>query len=92
MMDTILNLGLNDDNVKKLAEKTNDARFAYDCYRRLLQMFGEVVYGIPMLAFDTYFDDFKNQHNYENDADISAEGLQTICERFKEIYREEVYK
>lgn len=59
MMDTILNLGLNDDNVKKLAEKTNDARFAYDCYRRLLQMFGEVVYGIPMLAFDTYFDDFK---------------------------------
>lgn len=59
MMDTILNLGLNDDNVKKLADKTNDARFAYDCYRRLLQMFGEVVYGIPMLAFDTYFDDFK---------------------------------
>lgn len=49
MMDTILNLGLNDDNVKKLADKTNDARFAYDCYRRLLQMFGEVVYGIPML-------------------------------------------
>ena len=46
MMDTILNLGLNDDNVKKLADKTNDARFAYDCYRRLLQMFGEVVYGI----------------------------------------------
>ena len=59
MMDTILNLGLNDDNVKKLADKTNDARFAYDCYRRLLQMFGEVVYGIPMMAFDTYFDDFK---------------------------------
>ncbi|EFS16361.1 MULTISPECIES: pyruvate, phosphate dikinase [Staphylococcus] len=92
MMDTILNLGLNDDNVKKLADKTNDARFAYDCYRRLLQMFGEVVYGIPMLEFDTYFDDFKNKHNYKNDADIPADGLQTICERFKEIYREEVYK
>lgn len=92
MMDTILNLGLNDDNVKKLADKTNDARFAYDCYRRLLQMFGEVVYGIPMLAFDTYFDDFKNKHDYKNDADIPADGLQTICERFKEIYREEVYK
>ena len=92
MMDTILNLGLNDDNVKKLADKTNDARFAYDCYRRLLQMFGEVVYGIPMMAFDTYFDDFKNKHNYKNDADIPADGLQTICERFKEIYREEVYK
>lgn len=92
MMDTILNLGLNDDNVKKLADKTNDARFAYDCYRRLLQMFGEVVYGIPMLEFDTYFDDFKNKHNYKNDADIPADSLQTICERFKEIYREEVYK
>ena len=54
MMDTILNLGLNDDNVKKLADKTGDARFAYDCYRRLLQMFGEVVYNVPMQAFDTY--------------------------------------
>ncbi|MDU3186400.1 MAG: PEP/pyruvate-binding domain-containing protein, partial [Staphylococcus epidermidis] len=86
MMDTILNLGLNDDNVKKLADKTNDARFAYDCYRRLLQMFGEVVYGIPMTAFDTYFNDFKTKHRYQNDAEIPAEGLQTICERYKEIY------
>ena len=50
MMDTILNLGLNDDNVKKLARKTNDERFAYDCYRRLLQMFGEVVYNVPMTS------------------------------------------
>ena len=49
MMDTILNLGLNDDNVKKLVDKTNDARFAYDCYRRLLQMFGEVVYGLSLI-------------------------------------------
>ena len=56
MMDTILNLGLNDDNVEKLAEKTGDKRFAYDCYRRLLQMFGEVVYSVPMQAFDTYFE------------------------------------
>ena len=58
MMDTILNLGLNDDNVKSLLTKQM-MRFAYDCYRRLLQMFGEVVYGIPMTAFDTYFNDFK---------------------------------
>ncbi|KSZ62197.1 pyruvate, orthophosphate dikinase [Staphylococcus epidermidis] len=92
MMDTILNLGLNDDNVKKLVDKTNDARFAYDCYRRLLQMFGEVVYGIPMTAFDTYFNDFKTKHRYQNDAEIPAEGLQTICERYKEIYVEEAYK
>ncbi|MCQ9903731.1 pyruvate, phosphate dikinase, partial [Staphylococcus aureus] len=67
MMDTILNLGLNDDNVKKLADKTGDARFAYDCYRRLLQMFGEVVYNVPMQAFDTYFEDYKQRHNFEND-------------------------
>ncbi|WP_193018395.1 pyruvate, phosphate dikinase [Staphylococcus equorum] len=92
MMDTILNLGLNDDNVKKLAAKTNDARFAYDCYRRLLQMFGEVVYGIPMNAFDTYFNAYKTQHEYQNDADIPAEGLQEICEHFKGIYLDEVYK
>lgn len=92
MMDTILNLGLNDDNVKKLAEKTGDARFAYDCYRRLLQMFGEVVYNVPMQAFDTYFEDYKQQHKFDNDAAITAEGLQEICERFKEIYVEEVYK
>lgn len=92
MMDTILNLGLNDDNVKKLAAKTNDARFAYDCYRRLLQMFGEVVYGIPMNAFDTYFNAYKTQHDYQNDADIPAEGLQEICEHFKGVYLGEVYK
>lgn len=92
MMDTILNLGLNDDNVEKLAQKTNDARFAYDCYRRLLQMFGEVVYGIPMMAFDTYFNDFKNKHSYQSDAEIPAEGLKKICERYKEIYRKEAYK
>ncbi|RIL82490.1 pyruvate, phosphate dikinase, partial [Staphylococcus equorum] len=69
MMDTILNLGLNDDNVEKLAQKTNDARFSYDCYRRLLQMFGEVVYNIPMHAFQTYFDGYKKEHGNETDAD-----------------------
>ena len=72
MMDTILNLGLNDDNVKKLADKTGDARFAYDCYRRLLQMFGEVVYNVPMQAFDTYFEDYKQRHNFENDAQLKV--------------------
>lgn len=92
MMDTILNLGLNDFNVKTLAEKTDDARFAYDCYRRLLQMFGEVVYGIPMTSFDTYFNQYKAQHNYQNDADIPAEGLEEICDHFKSVYLEEVYK
>lgn len=92
MMDTILNLGLNDKNVEKLANNTNDARFAYDCYRRLLQMFGQVVYEIPMHAFESYFNDFKKQKGYVSDADIPAEDLQQICERFKEVYMEEVYK
>ncbi|ARJ51006.1 pyruvate, phosphate dikinase [Staphylococcus lutrae] len=92
MMDTILNLGLNDENVEKLARKTNDARFAYDCYRRLLQMFGEVVYHIPMKAFDTYFNAYKAEHHYDNDADIPAEGLKLLCEQFKTVYMEEVYK
>ncbi|RZI01648.1 pyruvate, phosphate dikinase [Staphylococcus condimenti] len=92
MMDTILNLGLNDENVEKLADKTGDARFAYDCYRRLLQMFGQVVYGIQMNAFDQYFDKYKEEHGYEVDADIPAEGLKEISDRFKEIYVEEVYK
>ncbi|KIX90898.1 pyruvate phosphate dikinase [Staphylococcus microti] len=92
MMDTILNLGLNDANVEKLAEKTNDARFAYDCYRRLLQMFGEVVYNIPMTAFDTYFDGYKKEHGYVNDADIPAEGLKEICNHYKEVYVENAYK
>ncbi|NWK83402.1 pyruvate, phosphate dikinase [Staphylococcus sp. GSSP0090] len=92
MMDTILNLGLNDENVKKLATKTNDSRFAYDCYRRLLQMFGQVVYGIPMTSFDTYFNQYKTQHHYQSDADIPADGLKEICEHFKAVYLDEAYK
>ncbi|VXC87999.1 Pyruvate, phosphate dikinase [Staphylococcus sp. 8AQ] len=88
MMDTILNLGLNDENVEKLANKTNDARFAYDCYRRLLQMFGDVVYGVPMNRFDTYFDNYKKEHQFESDADITADGLKHICEKYKDIYME----
>src|SRR5699024_1012290 len=83
MMDTILNMALNDFNFKTLEENTDNARFAYDCYLRLLQMLGEVVYGIPMTSFDTYFNQYKAQHNYQNDADIPAEGLEEICDHFK---------
>ena len=92
MMDTILNLGLNDKNVEILAQKTGDARFAYDCYRRLLQMFGQVVYGLPMSAFDNYFDQYKHTHNYTFDADIPAEGLQDICNFYKSVYLEQGQK
>lgn len=92
MMDTILNLGLNDDNVEKLAAATGDARFAYDCYRRLLQMFGSVVYNIPMHAFEGFFERFKKEQGHQSDADIPAEDLQVICSHYQEIYMEEVYK
>ncbi|MGV2875657.1 pyruvate, phosphate dikinase [Macrococcus capreoli] len=92
MMDTILNLGLNDENVEKLAAKTNDARFAYDCYRRLLQMFGSVVYNIPMPAFEEYFEAFKKDKGHVTDADIPAEDLKVIVEQYKEIYIEEAHK
>lgn len=92
MMDTILNLGLNDANVETLANKTGDARFAYDCYRRLLQMFGQVVYEIPMEAFEGFFNTFKKEKGYSSDADIPAEDLKRICDQFKDLYVEEAYK
>ncbi|QYA42771.1 pyruvate, phosphate dikinase [Macrococcoides bohemicum] len=92
MMDTILNLGLNDENVEKLAAKTEDARFAYDCYRRLLQMFGSVVYNIPMPAFEEYFEAFKKGKGHATDADVPAEDLKEIVKQYKEIYIEEAHK
>lgn len=92
MMDTILNLGLNDESVESLAQVTNDARFAYDCYRRLLQMFGSVVYNIPMEAFEGFFESFKKEKGHLIDADIPAEDLKVIVEKYKEIYVEEAYK
>ncbi|ATD31247.1 pyruvate, phosphate dikinase [Macrococcoides bohemicum] len=92
MMDTILNLGLNDENVEKLAAKTENARFAYDCYRRLLQMFGSVVYNIPMPAFEEYFEAFKKGKGHATDADVPAEDLKEIVEQYKEIYIEEAHK
>lgn len=88
MMDTILNLGLNDENVERLAQETNDERFAYDCYRRLLQMFGNVVYEIDSSRFENYLDFFKTKHGYESDADFTAEDLKEVVTCFKSIYME----
>src|SRR6056297_1736773 len=67
MMDTILNLGLNDKSVKGLAEKTGNPRFAYDSYRRLIQMFGNVVLGIPNYKFDKFLEAKKEEKNLKND-------------------------
>ena len=92
MMDTILNLGLNDQTVKVLAEKTGDERFAYDCYRRLLQMFGDVVYGIEANRFEQYLDYLKDQYQYQSDTDFTAADLKQIVKVYKEIYQEAIQK
>jgi pyruvate,orthophosphate dikinase len=87
MMDSILNLGLNDDAAAGLAARTGNPRFAYDSYRRLVQMFGEVVEGIDGHAFEEALSDLKRQKNVQLDTELSADDLRTLVETFKEIYR-----
>jgi len=86
MMDTILNLGLNDKAVVGLANKTENERFAYDSYRRFIQMFGDVVLSIPKYKFDYALDDIKEKNNYRNDTELTAENLKELVETFKLIY------
>src|SRR5208337_4316500 len=78
MMDTILNLGLNDESVKALAEKTGNPRFAYDSYRRLIQMFGNVVLDIEKAHFEEVFDKKKHQKKVKLDTDLDAAALQEV--------------
>ncbi len=85
MMNTILNLGLNDETVEGLVAKTGNPRFAYDCYRRFIQMFGEVALGIDMALFDEAFDARKHKVKAKLDTDLSAEDLKAIIEEFKKI-------
>src|SRR5205814_5975095 len=80
MMDTILNLGLNDKSVEALAKRSNNPRVAYDSYRRLIQMFGSVVLEIPKSAFDEVFDAKKKQKKAKLDTDLDARALQEIIE------------
>lgn len=86
MMDTILNLGLNDANVEIFAEVTNNPEFAYDCYRRLLQMFGNVVYGINGNHFEHYLTEYKKKNNIQVDSDLKAADLKQIINYYKEVY------
>src|SRR3712207_6635465 len=72
MMDTVLNLGLNDRSVKGLAEVTSDERFAYDSYRRFVQMYGRIVLGVPGEEFDALFDAAKEAAGTANDAEVPA--------------------
>lgn len=90
MMDTILNLGLNDENVQTLAKITQDERFAYDCYRRLLQMFGDVVYQIDSRKFEDKIAQKKQEVNVKLDYELSADDLKDLIEDYKKIYQEEL--
>jgi pyruvate, orthophosphate dikinase len=89
MMDTILNLGLNDDAVRGLAERTGNARFANDSYRRLIQMYGEVVDGIPGHLFEDGLAKLKSERGAAQDVDLSAEDLAGLVETYKRIYESE---
>lgn len=90
MMDTILNLGLNDDNVEKLAQLTQDERFAYDCYRRLLQMFASVVYEVDINLFEKQLKKIKDQHHLNYDHELSADHLKELVKIYHEIYLKEL--
>ncbi len=89
MMDTILNLGLNDQSVKGLAQITNDNRFAYDCYRRFIAMFGEVVLKINASEFSKVLVRLKKERDIESDLDLNAKDLQVLINKYKEIIKKE---
>src|SRR2546422_940344 len=89
MMDTILNLGLNDDAVEGLVRTTGNPRFAHDSYRRLIQMFGEVVDGIDGHRFEQALGDLKRERGVQQDVDLSPDDLAQLVETFKDIYGQE---
>jgi pyruvate,orthophosphate dikinase len=92
MMNTILNLGLNDETTEGLAKKTGNPRFAYDCYRRFLQMFGEVAFHVDMALFDEAFDARKKKIKTKLDTDLTAEDLKAIIEEYKKIFKKQTGK
>ncbi len=89
MMDTVLNLGLNDVSVKALAKKTNNERFAYDSYRRFIMMFADVVIGVSKSKFERLLDEYKEKVGAKYDTDLSADNLKEIAEKFKQLYKED---
>ena len=92
MMNTILNLGLNDATVEGLVKRTNNPRFAYDSYRRFIQMFGEVALDIDMAKFDDIFDARKHKAKVKLDTDLNAADLQAIIEQYKKLVQKETKK
>jgi pyruvate,orthophosphate dikinase len=90
MMDTVLNLGLTDKAVIGLANESGNERFAYDAYRRLINMFGDVVMGVDHHFFETEFDKIKKKARVELDTDLGLEGLIELCEAYKKVYKKHV--
>ena len=89
MMDTILNLGLNDVSVEGLAKLTNNPRFAYDCYRRFIQMYSDVVIGIGKNFFEKIIDEIKERKGVKLDTELTADDLKELIERYKAFYLQE---
>ncbi len=88
MMDTVLNLGMNDDVVEGLAARTGNERFAYDAYRRFIDMFGDVVMGVAHEHFEDAIEVLKKERGVENDVELSTGDLKTLVDRYKAIYRQ----
>ena len=88
MMDTILNLGLNDTTVEVLAKETNNPRFAYDSYRRFILMFTNVAKGLPRTAMDKMLEELKESRGYKLDTEVTAEELKQLVAQFKAYYKE----
>ena len=90
MMDTILNLGLNEDVVAVMAEKSNNPRWAWDCYRRFIQMYSDVVMEVGKKYFEVLIDEMKNKKGVTQDVELTAEDLQELAEQFKAEYKKQI--
>lgn len=90
MMDTILNLGLNDEVVEGLANKTNNERFAFDSYRRFIQMYSDVVMGLSKSRFEEIIDEMKEERKIKSDLDFTADDFKTMITKFKQFYKQEL--
>ena len=90
MMDTILNLGLNEDVVEVMAEKSGNPRWAYDCYRRFIQMYSDVVMEVGKKYFEELIDKMKDEKGVKQDTELTAEDLKTLAEQFKAEYKEKI--
>ncbi len=85
MMDTVLNIGLNDRTARGMVRLTGNERFVYDSYRRLIQMFGSVVLGLPDEAYEDMLESYKHSKGYKSDTDLKAEDLKILTEKFKDV-------